>query len=55
MEKVNSEIRKYIETVILPKYNELGGHTDEHIHYVIERSLRFAEQAPELNIDEEEK
>lgn len=51
MEKINPEIREYIETVILPKYSELGGHTDEHIHYVIDRSLRFQEQAPELNIN----
>ena len=51
MEKINPEIREYIEAVILPKYNELGGHTDEHIHYVIDRSLRFQEQAPELNIN----
>ena len=51
MEKINPEIREYIETVILPKYGELGGHTDEHIHYVIDRSLRFQEQAPELNIN----
>ena len=51
MDKVNPEIREYIETQILPKYNDLGGHTGDHIHYVIDRSLRFAEQAPELNID----
>ncbi len=51
MEKVNAEIRKYIETEILPKYNQLGGHTNDHIDQVIERSLRFAKQAPEINVD----
>ena len=51
MEKVSAEIRDYIESKILPRYNELGGHTDEHVRQVIERSLRFAEQAPEINVD----
>lgn len=51
MEKVNPEVKEYIETQILPRYNELGGHTDQHVRQVIERSLRFAEQAPEVNID----
>ena len=51
MKKVNPKIVKYIETEILPKYGEVGGHTSEHILQVIERSLRFYEQAPELNID----
>jgi len=51
MKRVNPEIREYIETKILPRYNEIGGHTDEHIQYVISRSLRFADQVPELNID----
>jgi len=45
------EIRDYIESEILPKYNSIGGHTDAHIQKVIERSLKFAEQAPGVNID----
>ena len=51
MEKVSEEIRNYIESEILPKYNGLGGHTDEHVRQVIERSMRFAKQAPEINLD----
>ena len=51
MEKVNAEIRKYIEAEILPRYSQLGGHTNDHIDQVIERSLRFAKQAPEINVD----
>lgn len=44
-------IRRYIETEILPKYDGIGGHTSDHINRVIERSLRFANQAPGVNID----
>lgn len=49
--KPSTEIQNYIETKILPRYGELGGHTGDHINYVISRSLRFAEQAPGVNID----
>ena len=49
--KPSAEIQNYIETKILPRYGELGGHTGDHIDYVISRSLRFAEQAPGVNID----
>lgn len=49
--QVNPEIIEYIETVILPKYSSLGGHTDGHIRQVIGRSLKFHQQAPELNTD----
>lgn len=51
MEKINAEIKKYIETEILPKYADVGGHTDEHIREVIERSMHFAKQVPEVNLD----
>ena len=51
MEKVSEPIRNYIETEILPKYAGLGGHTDSHIQQVITRSMRFAKQAPGVNID----
>ena len=51
MDKVSKEIRKYVEAEIIPKYAKLGGHTGGHIQQVIERSLRFAKQAPEVNID----
>lgn len=51
MKRVNKEITNYVEAEILPKYNKLGGHTDKHIRQVIERSLRFYQQEPNLNID----
>ncbi len=51
MNRIKPEIIEYIETEILPQYNGIGGHTDEHIRQVIERSLNFHKQAPELNID----
>lgn len=51
MDQVSKHIIEYIETEILPQYNSIGGHTDKHIRQVIERSLNFFEQAPELNID----
>lgn len=50
-QKVNSKIQNYIESEILPKYSSIGGHTDAHIRQVIDRSLNFHKQAPELNID----
>ena len=49
--KVNPKIKDYIESEILPQYANISGHTDEHIRQVIERSLNFHKQAPELNID----
>ena len=51
MKKVDSEIINYVETSILPKYKKIGGHTDKHIKQVIERSLRFYRQSPDLNIN----
>ena len=51
MEKINPEIRKYIESEILPRYSQLGGHTNDHVDQVIERSLRFSTQVPNINVD----
>ena len=51
MEKVNREIRDYVEGEILPRYEELKGHTSEHIEQVITRSLEFAKQVPGVNVD----
>ncbi len=51
MEKINPEIRKYIESEILPRYTQLGGHTNDHVDQVIERSLRFSTQVPDINVD----
>lgn len=48
---IDPEIINYIETNILPKYGSIGGHTDEHIRQVIERSLVFYKQKPELNVN----
>ena len=49
--EVNPEIKVYIEETILPRYKELKGHTDSHIREVIVRSLKFSEQAGDVNID----
>lgn len=48
---MKSDIKTYIESKILPKYADIGGHTDDHIKQVIERSMRFAKQAPGVNLD----
>ena len=45
------EIVGYIEREIIPQYAKLKGHTEDHISQVIERSLKFAKQAPELNLN----
>ena len=52
MNTINQNLQKYIETYILPLYekNEKG-HGIEHINYVIRRSLEFAKQFPDINID----
>lgn len=45
MSAINPDLQKYIETEILPQYEKNdGGHSTEHIDYVTERCLRFAEQ-----------
>ncbi|MBR5408941.1 HD domain-containing protein [Candidatus Saccharibacteria bacterium] len=48
---MKEDIKTYIESEILPKYADIGGHTDDHIKQVIERSMRFAKQAPGVNLD----
>ena len=48
---VSPKIREYVEGEILPRYDELRGHTGEHIAQVISRSLEFAKQAPGVNLD----
>lgn len=49
---INPELQNYIEREIFPIYekNE-GGHGLEHIKYVISRSLKFAYQFENINID----
>lgn len=41
---VNPELKKYIETEILPQYKKLSGHTGDHINQVIGRSLAIVNQ-----------
>ena len=49
---LNNEIVKYIEENIFPKYNKEDiSHGINHIKYVIKRSLKFAEQVPNINYD----
>ena len=52
MKNVNKELKKYIEENIFPNYkkNDLG-HNLEHIKYVIERSLKFANEIDDINHD----
>ena len=49
---MNEELKQYIQTQLFPEYakNE-EGHRIEHINYVIERSLKFASQVPDINMD----
>ena len=51
MNGVSEKVKAYIEGEILPKYKKLKGHTSEHIAQVIDRSLKFAKQAPGVNLD----
>ena len=49
---INQQLVKYIEKTVLPEYekNE-SGHGLEHIKYVLARSLEFAKQVPDINLD----
>lgn len=50
--KINDLLKKYIETNIFPRYSlNDKGHGQEHIDYVVNRSLKFAEDIPDINID----
>ena len=52
MKTINRELKDYIEQQILPIYeNNDSGHSIEHIQYVVKRSLRFASQFPNINLD----
>ena len=50
--QINKKLKKYIEDKILPSYkkNDLG-HNLDHIKYVIDRSLRFANEVDNINFD----
>lgn len=50
--EINSELKKYIEEKILPRYNENDkGHGIDHIMYVIDRSLRFANTVDKIDLN----
>ena len=47
---INNELKKYIEQNIFPSYQKNdNGHNLEHIKYVINRSLMFANEVPDIN------
>lgn len=50
--EVNEKLKKYIKEKIFPEYekNE-SAHDINHIKYVIDRSMKFAKEVPEINID----
>ncbi len=50
--QLNKELQEYIEKNIFPSYqkNDLG-HNLDHIKYVIERSLKFANEVKDINYD----
>lgn len=50
--EINNDLKKYIEENIFPIYekNEKA-HGIEHIKYVIDRSLKFAQEVPDANLD----
>ncbi len=52
MKPFNSDLKDYIEQQILPIYeNNDSGHGIEHVQYVVKRSLKFASQFPNINLD----
>ena len=47
---VNKELKDYIENNIFPEYEKNDkGHNLQHINYVINRSIKFADTVPDLN------
>ena len=50
--RVNSKLRKYIEENILPSYERNdNGHGINHILYVIKRSMKFAKEVEDIDIN----
>lgn len=49
---INKQLKEYIEKQVLPEYekNEQG-HGRKHIEYVVKRSLEFAKQVEDINLD----
>ena len=53
---INPELQNYIEHEIFPVYEKNEGvHGLEHIKYVISRSLKFAYQFENINIESQQK
>lgn len=49
---VNKDLENYLHSEILPQYeNNDGGHSFEHIDYVLRRCFKFAEQFQNINYD----
>ena len=49
---INQELKKYIEENIIPTYEKNDkGHNLEHINYVTNRSLKFADNIKDINYD----
>ena len=49
---INEDLEKYIKKKIFPLYlNNDGGHDINHIKYVINRSLKFASNVDDINLD----
>ncbi len=52
MGEVNKDLLKYIETEILPIYeNNDSGHGINHIKYVLNRCLMFSKQFSDIDIN----
>lgn len=48
--EINNELKEYIENNIFPVYSKNDqGHNLDHIKYVINRSIRFANTVPDIN------
>ena len=51
LEKVNIELKEYVDKFILPLYSDnIGGHGIDHIKYVIDRSFELIDEF-NLNVD----
>lgn len=49
---INPQLKEYVENNVLPQYeNNDSGHGLEHIKYVIKRSLEFAKQVQDVELD----
>lgn len=50
--KINNKLKQYIEENEFPEYKKNDqGHDLEHIKYVINRSIKFADTIPDINYD----